>query len=193
MFGGASSDVLSIVQNPEQSEQLRELLSIVAAIENEQRQETRQLCEAAGVDPDELGVEEPPDLSDRVDELCSGVGSRISGDPWDVWVDHVVPDDVVDEIDREAAAAWADLDPEEWTDEMRSVIDHWRDSDTDTTEYSDADLLHAHVVRETGLAPHEFVEWVLGYSAGRCHHEVFAARLKAHTRAIEAAREEVEN
>lgn len=192
MFG-ASSDVLSIVQNPQQSEQLRKLLSIVERIEREQRRETRRLCDAAGVDPDDLGVETAPDPSDRVDELCAGVGSRISGDPWDVWIDHVVPDGVRDEIDREAARKWADLDPEGWTDEMRSVVDHWRESDTDTTEYSDADLIQAHLARETGLAPDEFVEWVLGYSAGRCHHEVFARRLKEHTRAIEAVRREVED
>ncbi len=192
MFGG-SSKVLSVIQNPEQSEELRSLLGHVAEIEQEQRRETRRLCEAAGVDPDDVGVEPPPDHDDRVDELCAGVGSRISGDPWSVWVDHVVPAEVADEIDREAARKWADFTGEEWTDEMRSVIDHWRSSDTDTTEYSDADILRAHLAQDTGLGLDEFVRWVLGYSAGRCHYAVFASELAANTRSLKAVRREVEN
>lgn len=191
MFGnmGKVREAMEAAKNPAESEQIRALAGAFAAVERDQRAALREHADALGVDPAEVGLAAEHDEEARITELCAAVGARVSGDPWETWVEHVAPDD----LEADAAEAFAGVGTDEWEAERERIIDEWRDNpDLDTSEYTDADVIAADVQSRFGVSVQEFGEYVIGYSPGRVFEELLAGEFEAHTEAIEALSDEVD-
>jgi len=191
MFGnmGKIKDAMEAAKNPGESEQIRALAGAFAAVERDQRAALREHADALGVDPEEVGLAAEPDEEARIAELCAAVGARVTGNPWETWTEHVAPED----LEGDAAEAFAGVDAHEWDEERERIIDEWRSNDDlDTSDYTDDDVLAADVQSRFGVTVDEFEEYVINYSPGRVFEELLAGEFEAHTEAIEALSEEVD-
>ncbi|TKX52917.1 hypothetical protein EXE44_17690, partial [Halorubrum sp. SS7] len=94
MFGLQKQAMKQMMSNPAENEQIRAYAGILAGLEREQREQMRQHAEHLGVDPDEVGLAEPPDPEVRVAELADAVGAHVVGDAWSLYVDHLAPDEL---------------------------------------------------------------------------------------------------
>ncbi|PSP38282.1 hypothetical protein BRC71_06305 [Halobacteriales archaeon QH_7_65_31] len=185
MFGnlGDAKEMLATARNPGESEQIRSLLGAFAATESEHRAALREHARELGVDPDEAGLTEPPDVEDRIDELAAGISARVNGEPWSTWCEHVAPDD----LDGDAAEEFAGINSEEWTEMQESIVREWRtDDDLATGQFSDDQLVDADLQSRFGVDAVTFEEFVVNYSPGRLFEELFAGEMNRNTAGVKA-------
>lgn len=184
MFGGIQNQMMSAVANPAESDHFRALAGAFVAIEREQREELRDLCEALDGDPAEFGIEDVPDEEERVDELLGAVSARMNGDPWALWVENQAPERLKQ---PEKAKQYAGLDADEWQGEIEDWADRLRANDAvDTDGRTDRELAGAHVTSVFGLSLEEFERHVVGWSPGQVFETAFARTFLDNTSAISA-------
>lgn len=185
-------ELAEIARNPHDSTEIRALARAIVSVEIRQRAAVQAVAREAGVNPETLGVGERPTTDDRIDALCDCLEARLTGDPWALWLSRVVPEEVASALDSESARRYAGLDDDEWTAVRETILERMRTEETiDDAEYTDDQLIAAHLQGTFGVTPAEWDEWVLGYSPDAAVEAVAAGVLNANTAALEQLQTEL--
>lgn len=183
-------ELAELAQHPSESPRVREVVERFVAIETRQREAVRELATAAGTSPETLGLDEPPPVEARVDELCETLAACLSGDGWDVWCSEVVPASIAADLDVEGAREYAEMDSDEWAAARERIVEVMRAEDgVETAGYSDEQLIAAHVQATFGVGLAAWEEWVLGYSPEAAFEGVVVGVIEGNTEAVRAVRE----
>mgnify|MGYP000321383693 CR=1 FL=1 len=182
MLGLQDRAMKQMVSNPEENEQIRAYASIVAGIERDHREKMRDHAEALGVDPSEVGLDEPPDTEERVTALAKAVGAHVVGDAWGLYVDQLAPDELQN-TDR--AAEFAAIDADEWDAQIEEWAEGFRDRAGDAVaDRTDRDLAGVHVEETFGVPLDVFEEEVVEFEPGRVFQQVAAGPIETGIDAI---------
>jgi hypothetical protein len=166
-------EAMSLARNPRESEKAQALANIVATLENDQLDATEELYRSIGIETDV----DRPGVDDRREELLGAVEAMTNGDlrawffssegPAARWLDQ--PED---------AAAYADLEPEEWRDQIERWADTYRSQGVGD-DLSDGDVAARHVERKFGVDIDTFEQQVVEWSPGAALEHVVARRFVA--------------
>lgn len=175
--------IQNLVQNPQESKQLRALTGAFAELEREQRAELRGLLVALG-DPEAAeNLPELPDHDTRVSQMCETLASRVRSDlsPWEIHAKHYLE---VPGLNAEAAEPYAGLEADEWTAAREKWVAAYRQKGLEEAEYSDEELLE-HYTRDTfGVSLETFEEEVVAFDPARLYERVMAGEFQTHTDAL---------
>ncbi|SFR59558.1 hypothetical protein [Halorubrum sodomense] len=189
MLGLQKQAMKRMMSNPAENEQIRAYAGILAGLERDQREQMRQHAENLGVDPDEVGLAEPPDPEERVAELADAVGAHVVGDAWGLYVDHLAPDEL-ENTDR--AGEFAGVDADGWNAQIEEWAATFRDrAGNAVADRSDRDLADVHVRETFGVGLDTFESEVVEFEPGRVFQEVVAGPIETHTDALAALDREV--
>lgn len=183
------SRMMSTIADPAQNEQIRSLAGVFATIEMEQRERLQEHAEAVGADPEAVGLGEDIDKEERIDAICAALAARMSGDPWQLWLDHVAPAGFEN---GERAKRYAG-DVGKYEASKAAWVEEYRANDAVPTDgVSDDEIAEQHVSDVFGVDLDTFEEEVVGWSAAETFETVVVGGLVDNTDAIPQLTEEVD-
>lgn len=182
MFGLQERAMKQMMSNPEENDQIRAYASILAGLERDQREQMRQHAENLGVDPDEVGLSQPPDDEERVAELAAAVGAHVVGDAWGLYVDQLAPDGL-ENTDR--AKEFAGVNADDWDAQIEEWAAAFRERAGDAVaDRSDRDIADIHVRETFGVGLDTFEAEIVEFEPGRVFQEIVAGPIETHTEAL---------
>lgn len=178
MFGGMQEAAIKKMLEQE----IRTHGEILAAMEREQRRGMRAMAEALGADPDALDLDEPPTEEERVSQIVDAFVARQTGDLWTLYIDHVAPDDL-ENTDR--AKEFADVDADEWADQIETWAEKYRDRAGDAVaDQTDRELADVYTRETFGLGLDEFEAEVVNSDPARLLQKLMSGPIETNTEAV---------
>ncbi|WP_225334904.1 hypothetical protein [Halomicrobium urmianum] len=179
------------INNPHDSERIRNLAEILAEIEGGIR-------DAVIDQRDELEIDVDDDLAgqsreDRVAMLCDVIEAYTPGGPSvvETWLETCPPEALQDsDADPADLTAYAGLSSEEWQQQIQNWADAYRRQAGDVAD--DWTLADHHVRSQFGLSLDVFEECVVDVSKERALEDLLAGPSKDVKAGIEANTSEVE-
>ncbi|WP_058366393.1 hypothetical protein [Haloparvum sedimenti] len=184
MLGGMQQQALKrVLSNPEENERIRAYAGTLAAIEREQREAMRDhFADDLGVDPEEFDLVEPPEAEERISTLCRAIAAHMAGDPWNLWLEELAPEELQN---AEQAAEYAGMDDDAWSEQVTEWAAQYRDRAGDAVAgRTDRELASVFIEDTFGVGLDTFEQAVVGFDPGEVFREVVAAPLETHTEAV---------
>lgn len=186
MFGNGLKKKLLNELDLANNEQVRELADALATLEA-----NRQRALAAHVDALDVDVDVPdvPTKEERVEQLVALVEARVSGDPWDYWVEYLAPA-ALENPDR--AVSYRGMDADEWERRIKRWADIYHEQLNDV-DVDDRDLAARHVRNRFGVDLATFEEIVVGWDPAEVLESTVAGPMQEMTQVVVDVTEAVEH
>lgn len=162
------------------NEQVLGPVNALAALEENRRKALDAHLEAIGV-ADDVDLEPLADREDRVDELLALIEARISGDPWDYWVEWQAPEEL-ENPDR--ARDYEGLSRDEWEQRVSQFANVYRGEFDDVDDLTDRELADYHIRSRFGLEIEQFEAAVVTWNPAEVMERAIAGPMQDMTAAV---------
>lgn len=159
-------------KHPENSEQVRNLVAIIAKLEAAVQREARAVHEAVG-HPDPPDAPKPVD--ERVEELATLAGAKVRSEFPEWFVQFDAPDGLQK---PQQAKAYLGLSEEEWQQQISSWAENYREVADEDLPFEDRELAEKHVTSTFGLSLEEFEREIVYWSPEEMLGETIAGPLE---------------
>lgn len=180
MMGGAQQRLIKrAVENYGAADAMAE---IIAGFEMELLEEIALLHEELDVEY----LETLPDEEQRKEALTDLATSKLAGDGEGWYVEYSLQEHLED---AEDAKAYLGLDEDDWTEQVETWADLYRDRGA---EGGDRELAALHVERKFDVSLEEFEARVVGWDEAEMLEQQIAGNFQVARDAVRAAREELQ-
>ncbi|MFC7204732.1 hypothetical protein ACFQJC_14525 [Haloferax namakaokahaiae] len=163
-----------MVSNPEDSEMIQALATVVASLEFEQLEAVAELHESAGTG--EMGVTVTQE--ERKEELVEMMVGMAKGDLGEVYLKNVAPIE-----NPSKAAQYLGIGMDDWQDELEKIAASVS-KNLGETDQTDRELVAAYIDRHHGCKLATFEEEVIEWESGEALKLILARNMRATTQEI---------
>jgi len=157
------------LNNPRDSEKIARWATLLAEMEQTNRQAVRTLYEAVDEPPREAPA--PIDVEQRTAVFCDIVGAFTPGEPTlgQVWLRHAAPEELKD---PEPAQQYLGMDADDWQAQRQTWAEMYRDAGVDGSR---DELASIHVQEQYDVDLATFEEAIIGWDSEQAIRDLVTA------------------